>query len=243
MASKNKPRGVTPSYIPVRLNPPLFRGPRSLTQIMAEQQRWLIWEVDGVKPWVHNPHWAQYKKPDLAVAQELLEFYVAMNALPRHLNLEFLTGGAYHELFRVMFEENTLPQTVILRVSKPSDPYYTLESEVATMMMAATLGIPVPRIYSFDSSAQNPLGLEWSLMEFIQGSSFEDWDYASGNSSDSLRILGQLASHLETLRSVAFSQIGNLYFDWVRHAFFVGPVVDSSLIRNAEAAQAFDRSP
>lgn len=42
-----------------------------------------------------------------------------------------------------------------------------MESEVATAHFARIRGVPVPRIYAYDSSAVNCLGIEWQLVEKV----------------------------------------------------------------------------
>lgn len=60
-----------------------------------------------------------------------------------------------------------IPGEVLLRLSLSLDPYFHTESEVATAHFARVRGVPVPRIYAYDSSAVNCLGIEWQLVEEI----------------------------------------------------------------------------
>lgn len=60
-----------------------------------------------------------------------------------------------------------IPGEVLLRLSLPLDPYFHMESDVATAHFARVRGVPVPRIYAYDSSAINCLGIEWQIVEKI----------------------------------------------------------------------------
>lgn len=65
------------------------------------------------------------------------------------------------------FSISYIPTEILLRLSLPLDPYFHMESEVATTHFARIRGVPVPRIYAYDSSAVNCLGIEWQLVEKV----------------------------------------------------------------------------
>ena len=111
----------------------------------------------------------------------------------------------------------------------PWDPYYKVESEVATMMLADSLGIPTPRVFFFDSSARNPLGLECMFMERVGGISlFDLWakDPRPEYNESYTPVASQVKDYLSRLWEHSFDLIGSVYYDWDRtRDFFIGPVI------------------
>lgn len=62
-------------------------------------------------------------------------------------------------IHRIHYREGS--HEFVLRVSKPVFPWFKAECEVATMYYVAMhTSIPVPRVYAYDSSADNSLGYE-----------------------------------------------------------------------------------
>lgn len=110
-------------------------------------------------------------------------------------------------------EENAdhshIPTEVPLRLAKPLDPYFKTESEVATVHFARVRGIPVPRIYAYDSSAANCLGLEWQLVQKISGTAC-DLEEAAEEACDALIARGVVPdSALQELdKSEAWVRLG-----------------------------------
>ncbi|CRK21603.1 hypothetical protein BN1723_002734 [Verticillium longisporum] len=101
--------------------------------------------------------------------------------------------------------------------------------------LAAKTFVPVPRVYFFDSSANNDLGLEWVIMELIEGYTFANWidDWADEDgidqltlTDDQMRLIGyQSNSYLLSLRARQFDKIGSLYCNWGTGEFYIGPMV------------------
>ena len=97
-------------------------------------------------------------------------------------------------------------------------PYTTTEpkqlviaSEVATMDLLRTKGIPVPKIYSYSTTSENLAGTEYIFMELVQGSYLGEIWY---DLSEQARItvvtrLVELESRLFTL---PFPANGSLYY-------------------------------
>ena len=128
-----------------------------------------------------------------------------------------------------------------------------MESDVATAHFARVHGVPVPRIYAFDSSAANCLGIEWQLVQkipdedvnFINGIMAEEEEallkcgrkrWESGRSAAWTRLGRQLEDTLGLLRSQGrhpdrgrasascLDRIGSLYWDFENRDFVMGPV-------------------
>lgn len=59
---------------------------------------------------------------------------------------------------------------MVFRATLPVHPYKKTESDNPTIEIVRHFtNIPVPFVYAFDSSMQNPLGLEWILMDKVNG--------------------------------------------------------------------------
>jgi hypothetical protein len=82
----------------------------------------------------------------------------------KNVSVEFFQEGAFNKLYIISaIETRTGNRTErILRFSMPIHPWFTIQSEVASMeFVRLQTTIPIPRVYIFDSSGENELGLEW----------------------------------------------------------------------------------
>ncbi|KAK1763421.1 hypothetical protein QBC33DRAFT_549638 [Phialemonium atrogriseum] len=131
-------------------------------------------------------------------------------------------------------KQEPLPSQLLLRIAMPWDPYYKVESEVATMMLVDRLGIPTPRVFFFDSSARNPLGLECIFMERVGGVRiYELWAYnRRGYDASYISVASQVKDYLSRLWEHSFDLIGNVYYDWDgTRDFFIGPIVCVEILK------------
>lgn len=116
------------------------------------------------------------------------------------------------------------------------------------MYVRAHTTIPVPAVYAFDSSGDNPLGLEWILMEKIEGHHYwaagtevpaqrEGPELLIFNSKIQKKVVGQIAKFNLQLCNLpipgAGQSIGNLFYRWSDsddilkdEKFILGPLVD-----------------
>jgi fructosamine-3-kinase len=73
--------------------------------------------------------------------------------------IEPLAEGTWNQIFRIY--KNSGTKEFVFCVSKPVFPWFKVESEVATMKyVSLKTSIPVPRVYAYDSSANDILGYE-----------------------------------------------------------------------------------
>ncbi|KAK0724628.1 hypothetical protein B0H67DRAFT_641141 [Lasiosphaeris hirsuta] len=222
--------------VPPQLQP---SAPRQAADIKRVQDRWMRWTRD---PQRHDWTFEWTAKPTICQAKDLVDFYLDRGAdlgIPKHLIWEYFTvrhfrQGRSNQLFLVEFFIPTYGLSgystfaMIMRLGVPKDPFYLVESEVATMCFARRSGLPVPRVYSFDSSGANPLELEPIFMELVPGVNFKHWICDSGKDlkgQDLIKILDEVQNkHLTLLEKTSFDQIGSLYYDWKgERGFFVGP--------------------
>ncbi|KAK3358404.1 hypothetical protein B0T24DRAFT_685481 [Lasiosphaeria ovina] len=256
--------------------------PPTQNELVARQNpKWLAWTVKEEKEAVGKeppmrfvrPAWRQ--PPSVRDAKELLEYYAGMFRplipLAGGYRVSYFNEGATSVLFlinNIRIGDTSrygkpgcmqLPSELLLRVTVPWAPYYGVENEVATTLYVSKLEIPVPKIYFFDSSGSNPLGLDLILLERIPGTTAEDLLQKlqnpqgpyRGKNFDANEVERGLASEAvgylsEDLwdASKTFTHFGSLYRDW-GHAknFFVGPLIDHLLFAPTVGGICIDRGP
>ncbi|KAH6693806.1 hypothetical protein F5X68DRAFT_187584 [Plectosphaerella plurivora] len=160
---------------------------------------------------------------DEDVAAEILNFIRKEYNLPikKDTAVSYLGGGSYNKAFAFLTdcppgEAHGLPKFLVLRIGWPLAPHAKLESEVATMTFARVeAGLPVPAVYWYDSSAQNKWKVEWSIMEFAEGTEYRNAAVLLDNPTcdTNKRLVEAIAEHCERLGDCrTFDQIGSLYF-------------------------------
>ncbi|KAF2416322.1 hypothetical protein EJ08DRAFT_600604, partial [Tothia fuscella] len=99
----------------------------------------------------------------------------------------------------------------IFRIPLPVNPWYKMQSEVATMeYVRQNTSIPIPKLYVFESSMENELGFEWMIMEKVGG-------HAYGDVKDTIGLPGKeklyrtIAGWVNELSALEFDAIGSLY--------------------------------
>ncbi|KAL9119224.1 MAG: hypothetical protein Q9187_004220 [Circinaria calcarea] len=116
----------------------------------------------------------------------------------------------------------------IFRIPLPIDPYYKIESDVGTTELVRYFtGIPVPTIYTYNSSSDNPLGLEWILMEKVIGTPIREEGLDIDNETHKL-VTEQIAGSQNQLAKLHANQIGGIYLRWTDDAmeFLIGQISD-----------------
>ncbi|KAL4966463.1 uncharacterized protein BDV14DRAFT_198918 [Aspergillus stella-maris] len=122
---------------------------------------------------------------------------------------------------------------VVGKVPNPNSglKHFTTASEVATMdflrgysrslfkpkdstnvcQMRNVLGTPVPKAFSWSSSADNPVGAEYILMELARGVSLNTiWDRLDVDVQ--FKVLKKIAMYQQVWSNVSFSHYGSLYY-------------------------------
>lgn len=101
-----------------------------------------------------------------------------------------------------------IPGEVLLRLSLPLDPYFHMESDVATTHFARVRGVPVPRIYAYDSSAINCLSIEWQLVEKIPEQDANFVHTIISQEENVLRARGRPPAGIDAGQSSAWTRLG-----------------------------------
>ncbi|KAL2760966.1 hypothetical protein ACRALDRAFT_1059315 [Sodiomyces alcalophilus JCM 7366] len=213
---------------------------------MEEQSEFLSWNRKrmrnggscwDIKRWIKEDRENNQTVPRLSLVKVMLLDYIVDDELPLPVRFTVtpFAKGTCNRLFKIEFPEEMampegLPRVLILRFTAPIDPFYQTESEVSTMWwLASKVGVPVPQVFYFDSTAKNVTKLEWILMEYIEGDTLEDLTDRTKPtiSNDKKMAVGaEISHHLQKVRGFRFNKIGSLYCDWDRGDFHVGPLVD-----------------
>lgn len=138
---------------------------------------------------------------------------------------EKYTCGAYNLVFEIIFDDgvswiarlrSASPMQAVSQefvFESPTYKQHVMESEIATMeYIREHTTIPVPKVYAFETTSQNPAKLPYILMECIHG-----WR-APPRLQDLPapvlhKIMDQLAEVLIQLSTVQFPEIGYLHKD------------------------------
>ena len=131
--------------------------------------------------------------------------------------------GSYHVLFPIVFDDGLrwllkIPGT---GVQKTWDKLAaeSLSSEALTMqLLLRETTIPVPKVWEFSASLDNPLGVPFILMEYVEGLSLYDVWFDTTVSEDELeakrtRTLEDVAKAMIQLSKFSFDRGGSIRFD------------------------------
>ena len=88
--------------------------------------------------------------------------------------------------------------------------YFTVASEVATMALLRSSGLPVPEVYGYSPVPDNAAETEYICMEFIKGISLSDIWFELGE-KEIISILHQLTELESKMMSISFPAGGSLY--------------------------------
>lgn len=162
-----------------------------------------------------TPIWPS--EPNLAIirqtASSVLIGEKAGTNVDNQLAVHFLADGARHKIYEVTHPSWTT--SYLFRVAIPLDPSLKMESEMATMeFVRRRTTIPVPKPVAWSTSAANPLGFEWCLLEKAPGLELREvWRTIPWE--EKLRVVDQIAGIMAQLWDVTnkFDEIGSVYFE------------------------------
>ena len=153
--------------------------------------------------------------PDVSIIESLSRNHLQIPA-EHNLTATFLAQGAFNKVYTIITSdsggvESQLPY--VFRVTIPVEPFYKTASEVATLSyIRGHTFVPVPRVITHSSTADNELGFEWIIMERIPGVSLKSlWRGMDMETKErETRVLAQYVKQLND--QCCFDAIGNLYF-------------------------------
>ncbi|KAF9630377.1 Aminoglycoside phosphotransferase [Lasiodiplodia theobromae] len=190
--------------------------------------------------WRPNDWYLRWQmEPDTDIIRTMIKPYALFCGLPNDdIKVEFLAQGMYNKVYTVQATNADTGATAerIFRCAAPDFPWYRVEAEVSTMeLVRHHTTVPVPKIYAFDSSMDNALGLEWILMEKIEGQTLCD---AIGEESISfeskVKIHEAMADWVDQLSRITFDKMGSIFHDWDKplsdiSSYKVGPIIEDDL--------------
>lgn len=150
-----------------------------------------------------TPKWT--REPDLEAVTK-----VCRNNLPekeaKTCEVSFHTEGMFNKLYLVQTSERKL----IMRITLPLCPRSKTRGEVTTLrFLRRETKVPVPEVIAFNDSAENEIGFEWILMEFMPGAPLgKKWRTLT--MSQKVAITKRLAEFQAELFQHPFSGIGTL---------------------------------
>ncbi|EEU40099.1 uncharacterized protein NECHADRAFT_76042 [Fusarium vanettenii 77-13-4] len=133
--------------------------------------------------------------------------------LPPHLeciiNLTQFTSGYEHLVLELAFSDHVY---WVARIPHQSIQRDTILSEIATMkVVRERTSIPVPQVFCFEVSADQPFGYPYILMEALDGRTFPDGLATAIPAQHRAKVAKQLANVFAELQNLTFSRIGRLW--------------------------------
>ncbi|KAL4068939.1 kinase-like domain-containing protein [Scleroderma yunnanense] len=124
------------------------------------------------------------------------------------VDLKKLAEGGFNRTFLITMRGGF---QIVARVPYPATipKYFAVASEVATMALLRSSGLPIPEVYGYSPVPDNVAETEYIFMEFVEGLS-DIW-FGSGK-GDIISISRQLAELESKMMSIAFPAGGSLYY-------------------------------
>lgn len=182
---------------------------RPADQIMTTaEEPWLRWETSELQ---RCPEFLREPSEEIIgqVTQQRLQKSGLLTATSGKLKATEFGGGLNNQVYALSIEYQELPY--IMRVAKPVDPFYKTAAEVSTIaFIQQYTSIPVPSIIDFSTTTDNPIELEWILMQRMPGKGCEEYLYGM-TFLDKLAVAETAKSFLQELSKFRFPAIGGIY--------------------------------
>ncbi|KAJ4466142.1 hypothetical protein C8J55DRAFT_440070 [Lentinula edodes] len=155
-----------------------------------------------------------------------------------------LAEGGYHKVYEISASDNEIPSSVV-RVAALAFPRDKVESEIATLQyIACNTTIHTPLVYAWNTEDDNPVGLEYMILEKIPGvPANEVWETLPFEKKQAVVL--EVAEHIIQLFRLRFDTGGSLYR--VRGVdqenFHVGPIISTPFYRALDGIIRFPDSP
>lgn len=125
-------------------------------------------------------------------------------------SIDKLAEGGFNRTFELTMKDGF---QLIARLPYPSTQSKRLAvaSEVATMDLVPSHGVPVPQIFGYSTDIDNPVGVEYILMGKVKGKSLGDvWFTIS--QKERIKLLSGLVEHETRLFSISLPACGSIYY-------------------------------
>jgi len=164
-------------------------------------------------------HGCSYNEP-LRLAERRLVFNVeelkkaAASSINRHegdiKGFSKLAEGGFNRVFEITMNDNT---QVLARLPYPSTypKRYAVASEVATLDLIRSHGIPVPKVLGYSADSENPVGAEYIILEKLPGRPIGDVWYDLSE-KERLKVTLQLVQLEAKLFAIDLPACGSIYY-------------------------------
>ncbi|EIW82704.1 protein kinase subdomain-containing protein PKL CAK Fmp29 [Coniophora puteana RWD-64-598 SS2] len=126
------------------------------------------------------------------------------------VDLKKLAEGGFNRSFLITMRGGF---QMVARIPYPVTvpKYFAVASEVATMALLRSSGLPIPEVYGYSPVPDNAAETEYIFMEFVEGPCLSDTWFDLGE-GDIISITRQLAELESKMMSIAFPAGGSLYY-------------------------------
>jgi aminoglycoside phosphotransferase (APT) family kinase protein len=203
-------------------------------------RRWIFNETDRL-----NERYVKFRPTELQrIAGEAMQ----QDYCP---DIAKLAEGGFNKVFILRAKNG---REVIARIPTPiaGPAHYTTASEVATMdFLRAVLKLPVPEVFAYSTTSENPVGAEYILMERVEGESLSS-RWLSLTTDEVKDIMIQIAEMERKIFDFRFPAYGSLYhkkdLDWkpqipIVEDFVIGPVSSREFWHGERSKTEIDRGP
>ena len=126
------------------------------------------------------------------------------------VDLKKLAEGGFNRTFLITMRGGfRMVARIPYTVTTPK--YFALASEVATMTLLRSSGLPIPEVYGYSPSPDNVAETEYIFMEFVEGTQLSNI-WFDLEEEDIISITRQFAELESKMMSVAFPAGGSLYY-------------------------------
>ena len=126
------------------------------------------------------------------------------------VDLKKLAEGGFNRTFLITMRGGfQMVARIPYTVTTPK--YFALASEVATMTLLRSSGLPIPEVYGYSPSPDNVAETEYIFMEFVEGIQLSNI-WFDLEEEDIVSITRQFAELESKMMSVAFPAGGSLYY-------------------------------
>ncbi|KZT05313.1 protein kinase subdomain-containing protein PKL CAK Fmp29, partial [Laetiporus sulphureus 93-53] len=184
--------------------------PRRAFSIMAHLRSDLFEYTSG--RWIFNDDLRHAERRRIFNVDQLSR--LAAESVNRSLDdivgLEKLAEGGFNRTFLITMRGGF---QMVARIPYPATvpKYFAVASEVATMALLRSFGLPIPDVYGYSPATNNAAGTEYIFMEFVQGTNLSDIWFDLGE-REIISISRQLAELESKMMSIAFPAGGSLYY-------------------------------
>ncbi|GJJ07193.1 hypothetical protein Clacol_001393 [Clathrus columnatus] len=126
------------------------------------------------------------------------------------VDLKKLAEGGFNRTFLITMGDG-FQMVARIPYSKTIPKYFAVASEVATMDLLRSSGLPIPEIYGYSPVPDNAAETEYIFMEFVKSTCLSDL-WFDLTEEDIISITRQLAELELKMMSIAFPGGGSLYY-------------------------------